>query len=84
MPEIASHIRSAVEADGAAILDIERNEIVTLNATGGFVWDRLRRGESVDSIVRELSEATGTDLDVVEADVRAFLGQLAEKHLFGK
>jgi hypothetical protein len=84
MSEIATPIRSTVDGDGAVILDIERNQIVTLNTTGGFVWERLKRGESVDMIVQELAQATETDPHVVEQDVRAFLCQLAEKRLLGK
>jgi hypothetical protein len=84
MSEIATRVRSTVDGDGAAILDVERNQIVTLNATGGFIWERLKRHESVDMIVQELAQATETDPRVVEQDVRAFLSQLAEKHLLGK
>jgi hypothetical protein len=84
MSEIATRIRSTVDGDGAVILDIERNQIVTFNTTGGFVWERLKRGKSVDMIVQELAQATETDPHVVEQDVRAFLGQLAETRLLGK
>lgn len=84
MSEIATRIRSTVDGDGGVILDIDRNQIVTLNSTGGFIWERLKRGESLDMIVQELAQATETDPHVVEQDVRAFLGQLAEKRLLGK
>jgi hypothetical protein len=84
MSTIATRICSTADQDGAAILDITHNQIVTLNTTGGFVWERLKRGESVDMIVQDLARATETDPHVVEQDVRAFLGQLAETHLLGK
>lgn len=84
MSEVPTNIRSTVDGDGAAILDIDRNQFVTLNAAGGFIWERLKRGDSVDMIVHGLSQATGTDPHVVEQDVRAFLDQLAEKHLVAK
>lgn len=81
MSTIATRICSTADQDGAAILDITHNQIVTLNATGGFVWERLKQGEPVDRIVQELAQVSETDARAVEEDVRAFLGQLAEKHL---
>jgi coenzyme PQQ synthesis protein D (PqqD) len=84
MSEIAARIRSTVDRDGAAILDIERNRLITLNTTGGFVWERLTRGESVGMIVQELAETTKTDPHVVADDVRAFINQLAEDGLIDK
>jgi Coenzyme PQQ synthesis protein D (PqqD) len=84
MSEIAMRIRSTADGDGAAILDIERNQVIRLNPTGGFVWERLKRGESVSMIVQELALATETDPHVVEDDVRSFLGQLAEDGLIDK
>jgi coenzyme PQQ synthesis protein D (PqqD) len=84
MSEIAARVRFTADRDGAAILDIERNQLITLNPTGGFVWERLARGMSVSMIVQELAETTETDPQVVEGDVRAFLGQLAKDGLIDK
>ena len=84
MSEISPHTSSAVDKDGAAILDIAHNQIITLNTTGGFVWERLTRGESVGMIVYELAQATETDPQVVENDVRSFIDQLAEDGLIDK
>jgi hypothetical protein len=81
MSEIANRIRSTVDEDGAAILDIERNQIITLNATGGFVWERLKQGEPVERIIQELAQVAGTDAPVVEEDVRVFIDQLTEMRL---
>jgi hypothetical protein len=77
----APHLRSVVDGDGTVILDIEHDAIVTLNSTGGYVWDRLQRGKLMDDIVRELAAETGTDITVVDRDVRAFMGQLMSKRL---
>jgi Coenzyme PQQ synthesis protein D (PqqD) len=81
MSEIANRIRSTVDEDGAAILDIERNQIITLNATGGFVWERLKQGEPVERIIQELAQVAGTDAPVVDEDVRVFIDQLTEMRL---
>lgn len=84
MSEIAGRVSSTIDGDGAAILDIERNRLITLNPTGGFVWERLTRGEPVCMIVHELAQATETDPQVVEGDVRVFIDQLAEAGLIDK
>jgi hypothetical protein len=81
MSHIATGLRSVVDQDGAAILDIPRNQITTLNATGGFVWERLQQGLPVDKIIRELARESKTNPVIVESDVNAFLEQLKLEHL---
>jgi len=76
-----SHLRSIVDHDGAVILDIECNSMLTLNATGGYVWEKLQQGQSIPDIVRELAAETLTEIAVVERDVREFLEDLKSKHL---
>jgi hypothetical protein len=81
MNSIAPHVWSIVEHDGAVILDMERDEILTLNATGGQMWDKLRQGKLIDEIARELAAETGADAATVDRDVRAFLDELKARHL---
>jgi hypothetical protein len=77
----ATHIRSIIDHDGAVILDIDRNAMLTLNSTGGYVWEKLKQGKLVDDIVCDLANETGTDIAMVDRDVRAFINQLKSKHL---
>jgi len=70
-----------VDADGATVLDVEHDAILSLNSTGAYVWERLQQGKDVDEIVRHLASDTGVDMPVVDRDVRAFLEQLKAKHL---
>ncbi len=81
MPIPANHLRSIVDHDGAVILDIDRDAMLTLNATGGYVWEKLRQGKLVDEIVRDLASETGADPAAVDSDVHAFLDQLKSRHL---
>ncbi len=81
MASPATHLRSVIDRDGTVILDIERDAMLTLNHTGGYVWDRLQQGKLVDEIVRELAAETGADIAVVDRDVHAFMEQLMSKHL---
>lgn len=84
MPVIKPDLRSLVTADGAMILDIAADEMTTLNATGGYVWARLREGRTVEEIVADLARETGQDAVVVADDVQDFVEQLEEKHLVSR
>lgn len=76
-----SHLHSVVDQDGAAILDIDRGLTSTLNATGGYVWQGLERGEPIETIITNLARETGEDALVIDRDVREFLDSLKQKHL---
>ena len=81
MSSSPSHLRSVVNADGAAILDVARNQITTLNSTAGFIWDRLQHGRTVEEAIRDLALESNTDPAVVEPGVRTFVEQLRLRHL---
>lgn len=81
MPSIPPHLRSIVNQDGAVILDIPRDQMLTLNSTGGYIWEKLQQGETVDEVIHGLSAESNTDPSIVEKDVHAFLEQLTSKHL---
>jgi hypothetical protein len=70
-----------VNDDGAAILDIERDSISTLNPTGAYVWQGLQRGETLETIIANLARDTGEDALLVDHDVREFFDDLTKKHL---
>lgn len=80
----APHVRSVVDQDGTVILDIERDTMLTLNPIGGYVWERLQQGKLTDEIICDLSRDTGTDVTIVERDVREFLEQLKSRHLLAE
>ena len=75
------HLRTVVNHDGAAILDVSRNQITTLNSTGGFIWARLEQGRTVEQAILDLAAESNTDPAVVELGVRTFLEQLKAEHL---
>jgi hypothetical protein len=81
MTKEKSHLHSVVDQDGAAILDIDRGLISTLNATGAYVWQGLERGEPLETIIANLTRETGEDALVIDRDVRGFLDSLKQKHL---
>ena len=81
MRDSSTHLRTITNQDGAAILDIPRHQITTLNSTGGFIWERLQEGLSVEQVIRDLATESDTDPATVEKDVHCFLEQLRSKQL---
>jgi hypothetical protein len=75
------HVRSVVDQDGMVILDIKHDAMLTLNATGSYIWDKLQQGQLIEEIIRDLSLDTGMDIALVEHDVNEFLEQLKAKHV---
>jgi len=81
MADHSSLLRTIMNRDGAAVLDTRLGFITTLNLTGAYVWQGLERGESVETIVANLSRETGEQTEVIQQDVTAFIGALRAKHL---
>ncbi len=81
MLSIPPHLRSIVNQDGAVILDIPRDQMVTLNSIGGYIWDKLQQGKTIHEVIQDLSAECKTDPLIVERDVQAFLEQLTSKRL---
>ncbi len=67
--------------DGAAILDLSRNQITVLNSTGGFVWQHLQQGWSIEQITQRLAIETDTDPLIVDRGVQVFVEQLRRERL---
>ena len=81
MKDSSTLLRTVTNQDGAAILDVPRHQITTLNSTGGFIWERLRQGLSVEQVIRDLATESDTAPATVEKDVHSFLEQLRSKQL---
>jgi hypothetical protein len=75
------NLRSVANDDGAVILDIEHGLISTLNPTGAYVWQRLQRGEPLETIIAILACDAGEEVLIVERDVRDFVEDLKQRHL---
>ena len=82
MAIMPAHLRSIVDHDGAIILDIKTDQFFSLNPIGSYIWERLLKGEGLDQIARGLAEDTGTEIDVVMADIDDFVADLTNKLLF--
>ena len=81
MRDSSNQLRTITNQDGAAILDVPRHQITTLNSTGGFIWQRLQQGLSAEQVIRDLATESDTDPAIVEKDVHYFIEQLRSKQL---
>ncbi|HSK48290.1 MAG TPA: PqqD family protein [Coriobacteriia bacterium] len=55
--------------------------ILSLNGTGAFVWERLDGEKSIGAIAAELAEAYEVSRDEAEEHVSEFLGSLHDEGL---
>jgi len=81
MTLINPDLRSRVTPDGAMILDIAADEVITLNATGGYIWAGMAEGKAADEIAAGLARETGHDPAIVANDVRELVEQLTSMKL---
>ena len=76
-----SQLHTVIDQDGAALLNVESGLISTLNPTGAYVWQALKRCETIETIVAKICRDTGETALTVERDVRKFVETLQENHL---
>ncbi len=57
------------------------NQIMSVNETGAFLWERLEKGTDRRALINALLQEYETDPETAEKDVDAFLGQLRDKGL---
>ena len=74
-------LRTVINEDGAAVLDMPSGTITTLNPAGAYIWQALQRGETAETIAANLARETGEALDVVKGGVAAFLAELKDQDL---
>ena len=77
-------LKVVVNADGAAILNVEAGAISTLNGTGAYIWSELMNSRDVPDIAAGLAEKTGQNVQEVEDDVRLFLNSLRQNGLLAE
>ena len=76
MALLPTHLNTVADRYGAAVHDVSRNKITILNSTGGYVWQRLQQGRTVEETIQDLAVESGTDIRTVERGVQAFLKEL--------
>lgn len=56
---------------------VNMNGLVTMNATGSFIWSLLDRDQSEDELVEAVIERFDVDGERASADIRAFLDEIS-------
>jgi hypothetical protein len=70
------------EVDGEVIaLGLESSTYFGTNPSGTLLWRRLAEGTTRDELVNELAQTFGLATERSEADVDAFLAELADRGL---
>lgn len=72
---------TACNREGAAVLDISRNQILVLNSTGAYIWNLLQQGVREEEIVARLASETSTDPKSIGDDVCKFINHLKAERL---
>ena len=60
---------------------VDFSGIIKLNETGEFLWDRLQRDTTKETLCSEMLKEHGVDEAQAMEDVEAFLSLLKEKNL---
>ena len=84
MLTISSTIRRTATQDGTVLLDIESGQMYRLNSVGSKILELIAAGCDQREITDRISALCRADIDVVEADVRAFLDSLSRNHILGQ
>ena len=57
------------------------NVMVTLNETGGFLWEKLTDGATQDELVKAILDTYEIDEETARADVNAFIEKVSGSNL---
>jgi hypothetical protein len=80
--EIAEHVRSAGDAEGAVLLDLRSGKYLALNGVGSILWEALATGASRGMAKERLAERfPDVPADRLGRDAEVLLSQLQAKGL---
>lgn len=57
------------------------NVMITLNETGGFLWEKLSEGATEEGLVQAVLETYEIDKETAETDVKAFIQKVRDNGL---
>lgn len=68
-----------VMADGTGVLlDLRKESLLTFNATGTFIFGRLKEGDDEETIVSQVISTYAVDKATAQTDVADFIEQLQQ------
>lgn len=69
----------AVEMDGEwVILDGQRYVLTKLNEVGGWIWNRLKEGATLEMLVADLTEEYEIEAGQARTDIQSFIDKMIE------
>ena len=78
---VSDGVRSTHGQDGAIVLDIHQGQMFNLNPVGSRILELLESGSTEVDIVETISREFNASREMVENDVREFIGSLKEQKL---
>lgn len=78
---VSDGVRSTHGQDGAIVLDVHQGQMFNLNPVGSRILELLESGWTESEIVETISREFNASRDLVEDDVREFIGSLKEHKL---
>ena len=78
---VSDGVRSTHGQDGAIVLDIHQGQMFNLNPVGSRILELLESGLAEADIVETISREFSAGREIVENDVREFIGSLKEHKL---
>jgi Coenzyme PQQ synthesis protein D (PqqD) len=81
MYRVSEGVRSTHGQDGAIVLDIQHGQMFNLNRVGSRMFELLEMGSAEPEIVEAISQEFSVSREMVEDDVREFIGALKKNRL---
>jgi hypothetical protein len=70
-----------LDAGEVVLLHLGSKQYFSLNATGGLIWKELKRGQTLESIVRSVQQRYEVPEEKAAASVSALIDELAKEGL---
>jgi hypothetical protein len=81
MYRVSEGVRSTHGQDGAIVLDVQQGQMFNLNRVGSRMFELLEMGSAEPEIVDAISQEFGVSREMVEHDMREFIGTLKKNRL---
>ena len=78
---VSDGVRSTHGQDGAIVLDIHQGQMFNLNPVASRILELLESGLAEPDIVDAISREFDANREIVESDVREFIGSLKKHRL---
>jgi hypothetical protein len=76
-----ANIKSAINRDGAVLLDIDRGQMLSCNPMGAHIWQLIEIGTPQAEIVAAIVKECGVATEIAARDVDEFLTVLRNHEL---